>query len=48
MEHHEDAQRYRLGGMNKVEMRAFFDDVAERLRTQFLEGVNHEDTNFPR
>ena len=44
LEHHEDAQRYRLAGMDKIEMRSFFDNVAEKLRTQFLQGVNDNES----
>ena len=48
MEHHEDAQQYRLAGMTKEKMREFLDEVAEKLRVQYLQGVNHESTDFPR
>lgn len=51
-EHHEDAQQYRgvFGKMGRQGMREFFDDAAERLRTQYLEqGVtNDENSEFPR
>ena len=49
MQHHEDAQQYRgaFREMGKEGMRDFFDKVTEQLRTQYLEGVTHENTEFP-
>lgn len=47
MPHHEDAQGYTgvFREMGKLGMRKFFDDVAEELRTEYLQRTrsDHED-----
>ena len=50
MEHHEDAQRYRLAGMDKYKMREFFDDIAEKMRTQYIERRSDDESTdtFPK
>jgi hypothetical protein len=48
MEHHEDAQRYRLAGMDKYKMRVFFDDQGEQLRTRYLQQQGGNDAGVPR
>lgn len=49
--HHEDAQGYKgvFREMGNEGMREYFDDVAEKLRTQYIQqGVNDEYSEFPR
>jgi hypothetical protein len=50
-EHHEDAQQYRgvFAAMGKLGMREFFNEVTEKLQTQYLSRSEHDQSDeFPR